>query len=279
MHKILLGRPQFNDWARALDRLAANSRGAIQMHALDDDPAELISYARRFRLSAIIPTTYEQMRRLHRHHDDFAAFGCKLVCSRSHDLVDTFDDKVRFIRFMEDYGHQHLLPEVYVVNHEGERTDYAEIRYPCIFKHALAFGGTGSSVHLDPSRPLDLSQVPPQLSYIVQAYIPGSSELGGHLYVEHGSVRKSLYYLGTRDPSVHIQRGRMGRYERLETIDQAAEIEDVFAAIDYTGFACVDFKIDDAGGARIFEINPRLGGTLVHDERDLLGFLTAAAEA
>ena len=273
MRNIMVGRPDFNDWANAMDRVAAQSRGTLHVRDLDD-LEQVVSYARRFRMEAIIPSTYRQMELIARGHDRFAAFGCRVVCSESYDVIADFDDKGRFIQFMDDQALMHLLPEVYVVQRAGVRTDYAPIRYPCIFKLAVSFGGAGATVHPSASRPPDLAKVPRTTDYVVQAFIPGNTEYGGHFLLAHGRVVRALYYRNTRDPSVQVQRGRMLTYDRLEALPEADQLEDLFARVNYTGFACVDFKIVD-GQVQIFEINPRLGGTLMHNIPDLLDFFAA----
>lgn len=277
MKNILVGRPSFSDWATAIDKVASRSGGTIQVHTLDD-AEEALSYARRFRMQAVIPMTYPQMKVLAPHRDRFDEVGIRLVCSDSYELIQTFDDKVRFIHFMDEQDLMHLLPDVYVVSHNGQRTDYAEIQYPCIFKLAVTFGGTGSTVHLTAQKPVELDKVARGTSYLVQQFIPGNVEYGGHIYVEGGAIRKQLYYRGARDASVHVQRGRMPKFDRFEELDEAAELESMFGAVNFTGFACVDFKVSDQG-IKIFEVNPRLGGTLIHNEPDLLSFFEAARES
>ncbi len=276
MKPFLLGRPSFNDWSRALDAVASASNGQIHLRDFDDVD-EVLSYARRFRLQGVVPMTYPQMRMIAKHKGRFAQAGIKAICSDQYELVENFDDKVRFIRFMEEQDLMHLLPEVYVVQHDGQRIDYAPVQYPCIFKLAVTFGGTGSTVHLDPQRPLQLEQVAKNVSYIVQAFVPGNVEFGGHFYVEGGAVRKQAFYRCTRDASMLVQRGRMPNFTRLEDLDEASELESMFGAVNYTGFACVDFKVT-RDGIKIFEVNPRLGGSLMHNGPDLMSFFETALE-
>lgn len=276
MKNILVGRSSFNDWASAIDKTASRSGGRIHVREFDDVD-EVLSYARRFRLQGVIPMTYPQMKMVSKHRDRFQQAGIKVVCSDSYDLVQLFDDKVRFIRFMEEQDLLHLLPDVYVINHEGQREDRMPVEYPCIFKLAVTFGGTGSQVYLQGGKPLELDKVARGTSYIVQEFIPGTVEYGGHFYVEGGSIRRQLYYRNTRDASITVQRGRMPTYDRYEELDEAAELESMFGAINYTGFACVDFKISPKG-IKIFEVNPRLGGSIIHNEADLLSYFESAVE-
>ena len=274
MKSILIGRPAFNDWAQSLDKVASHSGGKIHLHELDD-VEEVLSFARRFRMQGLVPMTYPQMKLVCRHKDRFAAAGIKILCSDQFELVDNFDDKVRFIRFMDEQDLLHLLPDVYVTQHQGERVDYAPIEYPCIFKLAVTFGGTGSNVHLTAQRAVDVSKIAKNIDYIGQQFIPGNAEYGGHFYIENGSIRKQAFYCTTRDESILVQRGRMSTFTRSEDLDEASELESMFGAINYTGFACVDFKVNE-DGIKIFEVNPRLGGSLMHNEPALLAFFDVA---
>jgi|GEM_PF-2060895 len=276
MKNILVGRPSFNDWAQAIDKIASRSGGRIHVHDFDDVD-EVLSYARRFRMQGVVPMTYPQMKLIAKHRNRFQAVGIKAVVSDSYDLVQLFDDKVRFIRFMEEQDLMHLLPDVYVINHDGQRQDYAPVEYPCIFKLAVTFGGTGAQVHLNAGKPLELDKVARGSSYIVQEFIPGNVEYGGHFYIEGGAIRRQLFYRGTRDASITVQRGHMPSYDRFEELDEAAELESMFGAINYTGFACVDFKVSPKG-IKIFEVNPRLGGSLIHNESDLLSYFDSALD-
>jgi carbamoylphosphate synthase large subunit len=275
MSNILVLRTEFSDWAQAMDRAAARSGGRIVVR----DPADAdttIAYMKRHNLTALAPTTYPQMKAIAASYGKFVRQGIKVVGCADHQLVETFDDKARFVRFMSDHGLEDLLPEVYVVGSRDGVEELAPIAYPCIAKLGVTFGGVGATVHLDPRSPVNLAKFKPGESFLVQRFIPGGTEFGGHFYLESGDIKRCVYYEGRRDPNIHIQRGRMPQnaYTRHDTIPEHDTFADLFARIDYTGFACVDFKVEN-GAPRIFEINPRLGGTLIHDAEDLPRFLLA----
>lgn len=275
MSNILVLRTQFSDWASAIDRVAARSNGRIVVRD-PADPDTTIAYMKRHNLTAIAPTTYAQMKVIAAAYGKFARAGLKVVTSPDHQLVETFDDKARFVRFMADHGLEDLLPDVYVVGSKDGVEEFAPIAYPCIVKLGVTFGGVGSTVHLDDRLPVNLGKFKPGETFLVQRFIPGGTEYGGHFYLESGDIKRSVYYESRRDPNIHIQRGRMSQngYTRHDTIPEHDTFADLFARIDYSGFACVDFKVED-GVPRIFEINPRLGGTLIHDVQDLPAFLLA----
>lgn len=282
MSNILVLRTQFSDWAPAIDRAAARGNGRIVVRDTAD-PDTTIAYMKRHNLTAVTPTTYPQMKALAAAYGKFARAGIKVVASPDASHVETFDDKARFVRFMLDQGLEDLIPEVYVVGGgaghgpgQSGIEELAEIRYPCIAKPGVSFGGQGASVHLDARTPVNVARFKPGESFVVQRFVPGGTEYGGHFYIESGDIKRCVYYEGRRDPAQHIQRGRLGgnAYTKHTTIAEHDAFADLFARLDYTGYACADFKVED-GVPKIFEINPRLGGTLVHDAEDLPAFLLA----
>lgn len=275
MSNILVLRTQFSDWAPAIERAAAGSGGRVLVRDAAD-PDTTIAYMKRHNLTAITPTTYPQMKALAAAWGKFARAGIKVVSSPDYSHVENFEDKARFVRFMADQGLEELLPEVYVVASGAGPEELAPIRYPCIVKAGVGFGGQGASVHLDERSPVNLSRFKAGESFVVQRFVPGGTEFGGHFYLESGDIKRCVYYEGRRDPAQHIQRGRLGpnAYSRHRKIPEHEALADLFARLDYTGYACVDFKVED-GVPKIFEVNPRLGGTLVHDPEDLPAFLLA----
>jgi predicted ATP-grasp superfamily ATP-dependent carboligase len=58
----------------------------------------------------------------------------------------------------------------------------------------------------------------------------------------------------------------MIKYKKIDNFDWTP-FEKIFTKLKYTGFACIDFKMINSK-IKIFEINPRLGGTIVHDPED-----------
>ena len=275
MSNILVLRTQFSDWGQAIERAASRSNGRLVIRDFTD-PDTVIAYMKRHNLTALVPTTYPQMKAIAQAYGRFARQGLKVVASPDYQLVETFDDKARFVRFMQDHGLEDMVPEVYVVGSRHGVEEAAPITYPCIVKLGVTFGGVGSTVHMDARAPVNLAKFKPGESFLIQRFVPGGIEYGGHFYIESGDIKRHVYYEGSRDPGIHVQRGRMAQnaYKKRDTIPEHDAFVDLFARIDYTGFACADFKVED-GVPKIFEINPRLGGTLIHDAQDLPAFLLA----
>lgn len=275
MSNILVLKTQFSDWAPAIDQAAARSGGRLVVKDFAD-PDTTIAYCKRHNLTAIVPTTYPQMKAVAAAYGRFARAGIKVATSPDHSLVETFDDKSRFARFMMDHGLDDLLPDVYAMSTPDGPATLAPVAYPCILKLGVTFGGVGSSVHLDERMPPNIHKFGRHESFILQRFIPGGTEYGGHFYLESGDIKRFVYYKSTRDAQQHVQRGRVPKnaYRKRDDLPAHDRFVDLFARVDYTGYACADFKLED-GVPKIFEINPRLGGTLVHDVDDLLAFLFA----
>ena len=81
-----------------------------------------------------------------------------------------------------------------------------------------------------------------------------------------------------------VKREGSGRNRRqIPTPPQVvAAVEEVLIPLAYDGFCVVDYKVPDGGVAKIIEINPRLGGTLLQPElmpqlREAIACLLSAA--
>ena len=84
--------------------------------------------------------------------------------------------------------------------------------------------------------------------------------------VHNGIIIHEIYYKSRESQNYHISHGKKMRYTSVK-LDIPIFCK-IFQLLKYTGFACIDFKIID-DNIKIFEINPRLGGTLVHNKNDL----------
>lgn len=187
-----------------------------------------------------------------------------VYCS-NYDVINILNNKVQFHNFMIDNGFN-LVPNIYKINNKS----IMDIKFPCIFKLIETFGGNGSKVCHNNNDLMNCDVA--DKNYFVQEYIVGKHERTLHLFVKHGKIMWSKCYEMEMDSEYHIQRGKMKQYKVVKF--NCDVFKDIFKVLKYTGFACVDFKILN-GEIKIFEINPRLGGSLVHgnDFRELIDFI------
>lgn len=114
---------------------------------------------------------------------------------------------------------------------------------------------------------------------IVQEYIQHKRYYVGHFLVNMGVIVKRVYFKSGENKNMRlIKRGGIKEYEVMEEllgIDDNIFVE-IFEELGYSGFACCDF-IEQDGKIIIFEINPRLGGSLANNGNMMDSFLLAAA--
>ena len=102
---------------------------------------------------------------------------------------------------------------------------------------------------------------------IVSQYISHIEYYTGHIIVINSQIVKQIYFKATTNDSQYIQKGRIENYQIL-TEDQlncsTTIFNNIFKKLNYTVFASIDFIIHDSQ-ILIFEINPRVGGSLIYN--------------
>lgn len=163
--------------------------------------------------------------------------------------IKLLDNHVAFYRWAQENGLSKFLP--------GEVKSY-----PCIVKDSCG-GYGGQSVRIcstaeEKDRAL-ASSFHLGVEAVAQEMVPGTDEYVGHYLVkggkvlEHGVRRVKLptAYSKKQDPQAGTP---------VEVDD--SPIVEIFHRLNYSGFACANFKLRDSGRIALFEINPRIGESL-----------------
>jgi carbamoylphosphate synthase large subunit len=98
----------------------------------------------------------------------------------------------------------------------------------------------------------------------IEDYVPGNMEFAHHLLVADRRVIFSALVTYDHGPEPYVHGKCCGPHRaniRLEEKIPAIFI-DIFHELDYSGTACIDYKIDSSGQLKILEVNPRMGGSL-----------------
>lgn len=255
---ILFGTPTFPDWTTSIQKIdnayIKEFRCKKKMH----------NFIIENNISLIIPTTYEQMKFVINNGID----NTQLLCCKNYESIDILNNKCKFIKFINDNNLIDFIPKVKLIKYDDYTIENGNVPFPVIFKYVIACGGFGSKIcytKYELNNTLDK-----KTNYIVQEYIKGQTEMSGHMFIKDGIIKHVIYYSTTHNNEHYIQHGKMSEYKRILNFDLEKEkvFGDIFKLLDYTGFACIDFKIIN-NNVKIFEINPRLGGTLVNNEKDL----------
>ncbi|MDR3465276.1 MAG: hypothetical protein P4M07_04960 [Xanthobacteraceae bacterium] len=179
--------------------------------------------------------------------------------------IDVLSDKGAFATYVAAEGLSHLCPPTY--------PGPSDAGYPCVLKRLDLNGGVGVAVAQSRSD-LDtfLEQAPWRDNpYILQSLVSGSTEYVTHCVCKEGRILwhctfacelnsagivRDASTTSTMSPSVALP----------STI---SAIEALLAPLGYTGPCNVDYKLTEGGRIAVFEVNPRLGGSLMvpgHEE-------------
>jgi len=115
---------------------------------------------------------------------------------------------------------------------------------------------------------------------ICQEYIQYHDYWVGHFAVWQGQIQLAIYYQAYNTDKKFIKRQSIQNYTRNDTNQYQFVFEQIFDRLNYSGFACSDFCTDLAThDLKIFEINPRFGGSLLQHSNDFQEILLAYVKA
>ena len=211
----------------------------------------LKDFIKQHQIELVIPLSFSDMRFL-----SVQNIGCRYLSPPNFEMVRLLDQKNLFFDFMSYNGLSEFLPETYVVCAD-EPVRYGSIKYPAIFKPISGVGGFGVEILTDEKTDFFEGRK----NYIVQAYIPAQKEYVGNYVFYQGELLFSQVLSETFNTDIHIKKGKMISYEAVDDFDHQ-RFSKIFSLLKFTGAICINFKMQGSA-IKIFEINPRVGGTLV----------------
>ena len=183
--------------------------------------------------------------------------------------VAVADDKPRFIAFLRDAGFGEFAPTLY----DGA------VRYPFIYKKRVDLAGKNARIVFSPEERAAFEAGMVAADYFRQEYVGGRTEYTSHFLAIDGrpTFDTTLEFTFDRD---HFVRGL--RCEPASSSKVDTPFADLFGAIlkalNYTGTGCFNYKVEN-GRPKIFELNPRAGGSLRLDLNAYLdAYLAALAQ-
>jgi predicted ATP-grasp superfamily ATP-dependent carboligase len=291
---ILFYSPEFHDWTDCIKNIKVSN---IKVYITSTDNIdELLNLLKSKKIYILIPCRFDQMRFITTNYDKIKKAVKNIICPKNYDIIELLDNKIKFREFMINNKFQNLIPITYKISNyiehkttsiytqnkqnsetkEGpklyslrNKTKVLEpIVYPCIFKLAKTHSGLGSYICKNKNELLECQKIHKTDQSFVQEYIYDINqyEYAVHMFIYKGNIKWSVCYKLTHPSKLFIQRGKMDEYEKIDKFDYST-FEKIFKVVNYTGFTCIDFKMID-NNIKIFEINPRLGGTLVNNLED-----------
>jgi len=271
---ILFYSPLFHDWIDCIKKIKIPN---VQIYITSStDANELVKLIKEKNISILIPCRYKQMKFIITHYDQIRRRVKKIICPKNYDNVDLFDNKIKFREFMIKNKFQNLIPNTYKINNLETIKNVEPIVYPCIFKLAKTYSGTGSHICLNKQDVLDCEKLHKVRQIFIQEFIYEKNEYAAHMFISSGIIQWGVCYKMIHPSNLFIQKGKMDEYEKINNFDFNI-FSEIFKVINYTGFVCIDFKIVN-GDVIIFEVNPRLGGTLVNNQDDFTKVIKYVSE-
>uniref|UniRef100_A0A6C0DZQ2 ATP-grasp fold PylC-type domain-containing protein n=1 Tax=viral metagenome TaxID=1070528 RepID=A0A6C0DZQ2_9ZZZZ len=182
--------------------------------------------------------------------------------------IQILDNKSKFAKFMIELAVENIPETIYYnfTNTQNEIETYnnnIETNL-MIYKPNVSYGGIGIKI---------INKIIYDKNIIISKYIKHKKNYVGHFLVLDGIIQSKIYFLSKEKFKGGIKKGRSKKYVILDVIDYDDSIfHRIFEKLNYSGFACGEFIIKD-GIIKIFEINPRMGGSLVHDKECLNIFI------
>jgi predicted ATP-grasp superfamily ATP-dependent carboligase len=210
----------------------------------------------------IIPITINDIISYHKH--EYYIFS-----KNDHINIRRANNKSVFTEYMiQNYPENY--PKCYYYNNETNIYTDALLNNNMkkIIKPNIGFGGTNCKIIYD---------IPPLLNnkVVITKYHEHNIYYVGHFLVKEGIIIKHIYFQSEEfnDPD-YIKKGSIIKYNtlsnnKLQKLCHKNIFIDIFRNMNYSGFACSDFIIEQ-GKIIIFEINPRIGGSLINSKSEII---------
>jgi carbamoylphosphate synthase large subunit len=187
--------------------------------------------------------------------------------------IQTLNNKGLFAEFMMEYFVNHVPTTIYY-NINNKKIYKSNLTTPLMIqKSTLGCGAINVKIIKDNEYKNNLEEYYTTKNIIISEYIKHDIIFAGHFLVVDGVLIDKIYFYVNIEPN-SIYSGRLLNYKVSEKLscDESIFMK-IFEKLNYSGFTCVDFTICD-GNIRIFEINPRIGGSLIFNVIYLDRFLS-----
>ena len=197
----------------------------------------------------VIPLHIEDMYHLNDIHDSIKDNPIPIPSTES---IKLCDDKYLFSQKLIENNFADYVPQA-----------NGDLPYPFFFKKKIDLGGIHTYLIENREQELELSNSVDNDEYFRQQCIIGNSEYAAHIFFNnHRIVRAiTMEYIFDKDRAIKNKDDDF----RMKMDKNNPDHLDLFAAIldciGYEGICCFNYKIVD-NRPIIFEINPRVGGSL-----------------
>ncbi|MBX7139200.1 MAG: ATP-grasp domain-containing protein [Oligoflexia bacterium] len=181
----------------------------------------------------------------------------------SAEALEILRDKARFAAYTESHSLARFCPRIFLSPGSAE--------FPCVLKRTDLNGGAGIDIATSPAHLEELlkQELWKERPVLLQQLISGQDEHVAHCVCKNGKILWHCVYQYILDPANPIRRGINLTRRAAVSRKQLKQIQRFLRPLKYTGPCNVDFKISDTRDIVVFEINPRLGGSLMRPENNI----------
>uniref|UniRef100_A0A6C0BD45 ATP-grasp fold PylC-type domain-containing protein n=1 Tax=viral metagenome TaxID=1070528 RepID=A0A6C0BD45_9ZZZZ len=250
-YMIIIFGNHSNDWMEAFSELESENLIHVKSFREVLKFKDLDNYL-------IIPLVEKEIQLLFRFKNNLQSSFCGFY---------NFKCKYKFSQYVKKNQLQDFCPLYF---------NYGNIQYPCVSKPFNLSNGKSVEIHYKPFNTED--------NKVIQEYIPSPQEYVSHIVSKNGVIIECITYMYTPlNPQLN------GHYiNNCNLIKEVTKVDIHFKSIFekflkpvlYTGVCNIDYKIVN-GLPKIFEINPRLGGSLMRKSfrEDLKKIISALVES
>jgi len=237
------------------------SEGRYDKNTYDFNYADFSNVKSLRKYDIVIPL-YEKD--IHILNNRFSKRSSKYLVA-TNDVVDFCNDKLRFNNFLIKKGFKDNIPEILSPG----------AGFPYILKKNLDEWGQNSYIVDTAEKENALVHLAMDSNYFKQKYISGIDEHTTHFIFTNNKLQYHQTFKFTFPKTSFIKGMESPPFKTAVIVPVETAHADVFEkllqVINYNGVGCFDYKIQN-DVAKIFELNPRVGGSL---PLDLINFLEA----
>lgn len=187
-----------------------------------------------------------------------------LIPKKFHSMINNFNSKKLFTNLMINNNLAQYIP---ITIHSDP------FFYPCIIKPVYGISSIDTVIFKNNAE-YDKSLIKYNSDFIVQEYIESVTTCVAHVLCDNGVIIKSVIYHALTPEKFYIKKGRIMKYDKRNINDcESVIFTKILSINNYHGICDIDYVYDINNNLKIFEINPRVGGSLFCDSDDFHSFM------
>lgn len=192
----------------------------------------------------------------------------RYTASNNHQTVKMLYSKDSFAKYMTDNNFESYVPKTFYNKND--------IAYPCIVKPVNGYSGIDINIYHTEIELRSTNKIN-NPKFIIQEYIYNEYIMTGHFLCKNGNIVSHIIYVSKTPCKYYVQQGAIKDYNKRDMTEYERNIfTAILDSVKYHGFCCINYCYDKNNNLKIFEINPRIGGSLVDNTDDFNYFIKMA---